>query len=333
MTHQGNYSSHVSLELQATSLLPLSRFRLFVDGNPIKELAISGNEAAETVEVVLKRGKHWITAVAYNSPGFSSIPKHIFVDASQVKAEQGRLYALGVGVDIYPKMPDAELLYAKRDVITFTETLATNPAQQYEQVVSHRLLDGDATRENIHATLSDIIQQATADDTVMLYFSGHGSKGTDGKFYFLTSQATFDDVETSGLLWEDVADILTDSKAKVLVFLDACHSGAASQETVVPNDAYVAELMKANKAGMVVMASSKGRQFSFEDDTLQHGYFNYALSQALGSQREVADTNKNGVIELTELYRYVKGAVSSMAEGEQTPWISRHEIIGEFPLL
>lgn len=73
-------------------------------------------------------------------------------------------------------------------------------------------------------------------------------------------------------------------KVLIVIFLAACHSGVASQETVVPNDEYVAELMKAGKAGMAVMAASKGRQSSFEYAELDggHGVFNYVITQALG---------------------------------------------------
>ena len=49
----------------------------------------------------------------------------------------------------------------------------------------------------------------------MLYFAGHGEKGKDGQFYFLTSQASFGDFETTGLAWEKVAALLAQTKASV----------------------------------------------------------------------------------------------------------------------
>ena len=75
------------------------------------------------------------------------------------------------------------------------------------------------------------------------------------------------------------------------------------------NDEYVTTLMKTGKAGMVVMAASKGRQFSFEDSDFGngHGAFNYAITQALTENRQTTDTNQNGIIELSELYRGKKG--------------------------
>ena len=132
-----------------------------------------------------------------------------------------------------------------------------------------------------------------------------------------------------------MAQILAKIKAKVIVFLDACHSGVASNETLVPNDEYVAELMKTGKAGMVVMAASKGRQFSLEGPKFGggHGAFNYAITKALQAERQLTDTNQNGIIELSELYRRVKFNVHQFTDGQQTHWLSRNEIIGEMPIL
>lgn len=331
-----NYASQATVELSATSILPLSNLRVFVDGTPVAEIPVSGRQAQTTVPIELKRGKHWITAIAHNDQGYSSIPQSLMVDASKVKAKASNLYVLGVGIDRYPNLPLRKNLdYAKQDIIAFADSVKANPAKQYDSILVKQLLDQQATSDNIQQALREIIQQATADDTIMLYFAGHGDKGSNDKFYFLTPQASFTNFETTGLAWEKVAALLARAKAKVVVFLDACRSGIASQETVVPNDEYVDALMKAGKAGMVIIAASKGRQFSREGSKFGggHGVFNYMITQALTKNRQATDVNKNGIIELSELYRRVKYNVRQRTNGEQTPWISRNEIIGEMPLL
>jgi hypothetical protein len=335
LKHPGNYAKQTTVELSATSVRPITNMRLFMDGAPVVEIPVTGRQVQKTVPLELKRGKHWITAVAYNDQGYSSIPQSVMIDASHIEAQKGNLYVLGVGVDKYPNMPYKNLDYAKRDIMAFTKTTKANPAKQYQHVYSEQLLDSDATRSKIQPALTTIAKQATIDDTVMLYFAGHGDRGKDGKFYFLTPEASFEDFETTGLAWEKVAQILAQTKAKVIVFLDACHSGVASNETLVPNDEYVAELMKTGKAGMVVMAASKGRQFSLEGDEFGggHGAFNYAITRALQTERQLTDTNQNGIIELSELYRRVKFNVHQFTDGKQTPWLLRNEIIGEMPVL
>ena len=333
VNHAGNYAPQVTVEVSASSILSLKNMRLFVNGAPAAEIPASGKTATHTLTLDLQRGKQWITAVAYNSRGYSSTPKSVLLDAAKVNAPGGALYVVGVGVNAYPKMPENNLAYAVNDVTAFADALKANPNKQYEKVLVQNLSDAQATAANIRQALTETIRQATANDTIMLYFSGHGGKGGDDKFYFLTPDASFDDLEQTGLRWEEVASLLAQAKAKVFVFLDACHSGAASQTTFTPNDAYVAELMKSGKAGMAILASSKGRQSSYEDDDLKHGLFNYAITQAFGKNRKQTDANQDGVIELSELYRSVKFQVNQLSEGDQTPWLSRNEIIGETPLL
>jgi uncharacterized caspase-like protein len=239
-----------------------------------------------------------------------------------------------VGVDHYEQMPGADLRYAKRDVQVFSDSLRSNQGKLYSTIEATTLTDAGATAETILNTLTGIIAKAEKNDLIMLSFAGHGTRGEDGKFYFLTSESTFASAGQNGLAWEEVSRILRESKAKVLVLLDACHSGGASQDIVIPNDAYASELMQTGKAGVVVLAASKGRQFSIESPALGggHGVFSYALTQMLTSRHADTDTNGNGLIELHELYSAVKADVMQRTDGQQTPWMARNEVIGNIVL-
>ena len=79
------------------------------------------------------------------------------------------------------------------------------------------------------------------------------------------------------------------------------------------------------------VAAAKGRQESFEKQELGGGVFTNALVAALGN-RAAVDSNKNGVIELSELYSKVKPAVLTEMQGLQTPWLARADMVGEVPL-
>ena len=57
------------------------------------------------------------------------------------------------------------------------------------------------------------------------------------------------------------------------------------------------------------------------------------ITQALTETRQTTDTNQNGIIELSELYRSVKFNVHKFTDGKQTLWLSRNEIIGKMPVL
>ena len=132
------------------------------------------------------------------------------------------------------------------------------------------------------------------------------------------------------------------------MLLDACHSGHISQEQLVHNEALAASLARGGRAGAIVFAASKGRQYSFEPGggaralafdaearaalpTLGdggHGLFTAAVLASLDAA--ATDTNGNGGIELSELVADVGLRVSSATGGRQTPWVARQESFGDF---
>src|SRR5262249_3302594 len=104
---------------------------------------------------------------------------------------------------------------------------------------------------------------------------------------------------------------------RVLVLLDACHSGATSLDASAKAlDATVLrhELAAAN---VTVLTSSSGQETSFEDDKWQHGAFTRVLLDALNDQ--ASDPDHVGLIKASALAHYVTGHVASLTDGKQTP--------------
>jgi hypothetical protein len=58
------------------------------------------------------------------------------------------------------------------------------------------------------------------------------------------------------------------------------------------------------------------------------GIFSYALTRNLGPRSTEADINENGYVEFMELVEYVSSFVNNETNGEQTPWLSRKELLG-----
>jgi hypothetical protein len=82
-----------------------------------------------------------------------------------------------------------------------------------------------------------------------------------------------------------------------------------------------------------VMAAAKGRHESFElDAPARGGVFTSAVVKAITADRALVDTNNNGIIELSELYRRIKPSILTEMKGDQTPWLARVDMVGEVPL-
>jgi Caspase domain len=127
-----------------------------------------------------------------------------------------------------------------------------------------------------------------------------------------------------------MADLLARFQGRVIVVIDACHSGQTEREQAT-NDQAVASLAAAT-APMVVLAASKGRQFSEEMPGTGGGMFTQTFARLLGRDRRSADSNGDGVLEISEIYRRLKQAVVGATDGRQTPWLVRRNIVGDAPL-
>ena len=119
-----------------------------------------------------------------------------------------------------------------------------------------------------------------------------------------------------------------DLPAKVLIFVDACHSAGVSgrQTHGVDSERLVKELQEANA---VVFTSSRGRELSQESASWKHGAFTYALIQGLCGK---ADLMKDGRITMKELDAYVSELVPQITDGAQHPITYTPEGYVNFPL-
>lgn len=331
-------SGRVDLSFDLRGSAQLRTLRLFRDGLPLAELAVSGNTARLSHTVQLQPGRHNISAVAYDARGFSSNVKTAAVQIGQDRRYNGRLRYVGIAVDNYHRMAaNQNLAFAVRDAQLMRDSLLELRATRRGEIGAIVLANAQATRTAILETLRQAAAETGPDDTLVISFAGHGARVGD-RFYYLPHGGSFADATESGVEWRLIAEALVPAQGRVLVLLDACHSGSASGDAIVPNDAYAEQLMSSGRAGLAVLAAAKGRQFSYEDRSLGggHGFFSYMIAQALVGDRATADRDRSGTIELDELYAYVKRNVGertrSFPSGAQTPWLAREEFIGRVSL-
>jgi uncharacterized caspase-like protein len=181
-------------------------------------------------------------------------------------------------------------------------------------------------RDNLPAKIRKVAAKANEHDTIMLFVAGHGVRDeTTGRFFLATRESDLDRAQETMISWDEIAGSVYDAKARVIVFIDACHSRAAG----AGNDEAISTFL-GRKAPVTLIAASKGRQISVENAA--GGFFTTALVKAIGAGREVTDVNGNGAIELAELYGAIKREVVNETGHKQSPWIARNNMIGETPL-
>jgi Caspase domain len=118
----------------------------------------------------------------------------------------------------------------------------------------------------------------------------------------------------------------------VIVVLDSCQSGFTGNQGLTTNDDAAAAMLSGAHAPMLVLAASKGRQEAQEDKKWGGGLFTYALTEIVRSKRRDHDLDGDGAIEVSELYKGLRSIVIRESKGEQTPWLARQDLIGDFAL-
>ena len=147
------------------------------------------------------------------------------------------LRALLVGIDAY-EAPVSPLRGCVNDVRRVATWLAKRAAASGDSLALVSLVDREATRERVIETFRQHLGAATASDTVLFYYSGHGAQETalpehlavepDG----LNETLVLADSRRGGvfdLADKELAVLVAEVSATaghVLVVLDCCHSGS-----------------------------------------------------------------------------------------------------------
>ena len=118
---------------------------------------------------------------------------------------------------------------------------------------------------------------------------------------------------------------------KLIVFMDACHSGNVlgnTQQRAAGITQAVSELTGAEN-GPVVFTSSTGRQFSLESPEWNNGAFTKALVEGLTGK---ADLIGNNMITINSLTYYIATRVKELTGGRQAPTTIIPRSIPDFPI-
>ena len=98
------------------------------------------------------------------------------------------------------------------------------------------------------------------------------------------------------------------------------------------NDDAVAALVAGEHPPMLVLAASKGRQGSYEGSQFGGGVFTSALIEALQTKRSDYELDHGGALSVSELYCGLRTILQREKQGEQSPWLVRQDLLGDFVL-
>ena len=229
------------------------------------------------------------------------------------EAPKSKLHILSVGVSNYQSKDLEVLSYAAKDAEDFIDAVANADIEMYSGLSSQLLVNDRATRNEVMRSLRALVANVDQGDVVMLYFSGHGIKDGEEAFY-MTYDSSAEDCFT-GVNFSDirtqVRKLTEEKKCHVLLFIDACHSGAMYGMKGTTME------LTMKVPGLIGFYSSTSGQQSAELDKLQNGAFTHAIIQAF----EGGAKNENGEITIMKLENYVRTKVKENTNNRQEPII------------
>jgi len=243
-------------------------------------------------------------------------------------------HALLVGIDEFQDARFQPLYHATADARAMGEALT-----DFEDV---RVLDTPAqtTRSAILAELAALERRVrTARDTVVLYFSTHGSLGQEPggelKRVLVASDTLMDLPLETGISVDALArkaDAFP-SRRNLLV-LATCHSGRGKSQlpdelarALAAHKGQAPPLLEVSEAVIVLTAASFG-ETAREDDALGHDVYTWFLLRAL----DEGDRDGDGAVTATEAHDYARENTYAHTGGQQRP-TSESSVLGRDPIV
>lgn len=240
----------------------------------------------------------------------------------------GQKYALIIGVSRYKNNGRgiSNLEFADADAKAIYDFLQEPEAGRFSRENMLLLTNEDATTARIREALTSFVARAEANDVLLIFFAGHGAHDPNAQqnIYIITHDTSFSDMSQTAISMYDLRRFIDSNvKSKQLIFLlDACHSGGVSSEGMrgLANNLlnlYLRTLLYDEK-GRAIITSSDINEVSIESDKWGkgHGVFTYYLLEGLKGD---ADINKDRLVSVGELFRYVRHKVQFDTGRRQNP--------------
>lgn len=336
----------LTLSLQAESKqTSLKELIIYINNVPITRLNLIDNFESFDQKIELISGVNQIEVVARDKNNQESLKESIEVEC--VRTDLPKLYLVSVGTSNY-KDTKFNLEYAAKDANDMIDLYKSN-SKNFSEVITIKLTNEEVKKENFDK-IKTKLAEAGVNDQVVFFIAGHGVLNDSYDYYYGTSDIDFNNPEARGLPYEKLEEILASIKPiKKLLIMDTCHSGEVDSdevETVAVNDeeemgdisfrsngvAYregdgsqaspgkMARLLFADirkGSGTSVISSAGGVEFAMESAEWKNGLFTYCLLKGL--KDKTADENKDGVIMLSELQKYIIFKVDKLSNGKQVP--------------
>ncbi|TRV49366.1 MAG: caspase [Microcystis panniformis Mp_MB_F_20051200_S9] len=197
---------------------------------------------------------------------------------------------------------------------------------------------------SMETAVEDLFANRQRDDLVLLYFSGHGLKDQNARFFLSTRETGRDQNgdfrRATALAASKLQEYITDSRSqRQIIILDCCFSGALVQGMPIKGEFNIQEELGGK--GRAILTSSSPIEYSFESDNNDLSIYTKYLVE--GIETGAADKDGDQLISVNELHEYaserVKEAAPAMTpkfhlslEGDETIYLAKSPLAATNPI-
>lgn len=304
-------------------------------------MAVEGWAMPIVMEIPLAQGRNVVNVTASSQNGVAAKPLPVTVNVQAPKLVKPTLFVLAVGVSRYQD-GSLNLNFADKDALAVGQALRQGGAALFGQTQVVTLTNEQASGANIRRAFAELANKVRRGDVFVFYLAGHG-KVFDGRYYFIPQDAVYrsESAFRSASLDEDTLSQLLASipAEKSVILLDTCYAGKATKASLsrdnmlaarggdrLDEKAAISRLMRAT--GRAVLAATGRDQVALEGYQ-KHGYFTFALLEALSGR---ADSDQDKQVDVLEMLNYLDKRVPSLSKSRQYPTQEISPGFQNFPL-
>jgi len=325
----------ISYTINSPEDAPAKNLRVLIDGRPVATERGLKPIAGQKITVTVPSQDCIITLLAENDNGTSPETNLYLKWTPPVATKEEfiykpKLYVLVIGVSDYNN-PELKLGFAAKDAGDFASAIYKQKGSLYSDVIVKKLTNKEATKDAIIDGLEWIQKQTGQKDMAMIFYAGHGINDNNGVFYMLPVAADLERTRATCLNFEELKQTVSSIAGKVVVFIDACHSGNVMGSTKrggTDINAVVNEL-SSTENGAITFTSSTGKEFSLEDQAWGNGAFTKAVIEGLNGKAAINGKNK---ITIKSLDAYISERVKELTKGKQHPTSVSPPNVPDFPI-
>ncbi|WP_414002782.1 caspase family protein [Maribacter sp. 2304DJ31-5] len=312
------------------------------------------------LSIPLSLGINDILINSVDKNNLTSIPKLYKINrVFQTEENKPKVFVLAIGVSDYLDS-SLNLKYAKKDAQDIMNFMVNKSGLEIADTLL--LLNQKFNRKNLDK-IKLWSEKAKIEDVLIAFYSGHGAI-KNGNYYLTTNLTKKDNIEDSSINYSRLTSLFDQIGLRNRLFLiDACYSGeyygnkfnsgaeflneelkpnviiSARPKPIIPiakSENRYFDLAKTyfneyrSDFGINVISSSKGVEFSYEDNNWKNGLFTYGLLEILQNQEKYFP-NQTG-IKVSSLSKQVGELVSNLSKGLQNPGSRSVNIRNDFTL-